>query len=145
VALEPPFELGVAQAAAAIRAGDLTAQELTEALLARCAEAASLNAFISLEPDRVRAAALRADQQRARGDRLAPLHGVPLVLKDNIDTADFHTTAGTPALAAESRHHCPASSACVRPPCAGRRPGSCRYRTRAIQQVPWHGASPTAH
>ena len=95
-----PSELGVAQAAAAIRAGDLTAQALAEALLARCAAAASLNAFISLEPDRVRAAALRADQQRARGDRLGPLHGVPLVLKDNIDTADFPTTAGTPALAA---------------------------------------------
>jgi indoleacetamide hydrolase len=94
-----PSELGVAQAAAAIRAGDLTAQALAEALLARCAAAASLNAFISLEPDRVRAAALRADQQRARGDRLGPLHGVPLVLKDNIDTADFPTTAGTPALA----------------------------------------------
>jgi Asp-tRNA(Asn)/Glu-tRNA(Gln) amidotransferase A subunit family amidase len=48
----------------------------------------------------VRAAALRADQRRARGDRLGPLHGVPLVFKDNIDTADFPTTAGTPALAA---------------------------------------------
>jgi len=100
VALGPPFELGVAQAATAIRAGDLTAQALAEALLERCATAASLNAFISLEPDRVRAAALRADQQRARGDRLGPLHGVPLVLKDNIDTADVPTTAGTPALAA---------------------------------------------
>src|SRR6516225_7123937 len=95
-----PFELGVAQAVAAIRTGDLTAQALLDALLARCAQAASLNAFISLEPDRVRAAALRADQQRARGDRLGPLHGVPLVLKDNIDTADVPTTAGTPALSA---------------------------------------------
>ena len=145
MALGPPFELGVAQAATAIRAGDLTAQALAEALLERCATAASLNAFISLEPDRVRAAALRADQQRARGDRLAPLHGVPLVLKDNIDTADFHTTAGTPALAAESRHHCPASSACVRPPCAGHRLASFRYRTRATPQVLWRAVSLIAH
>jgi indoleacetamide hydrolase len=95
-----PYELGAAEAAAAIRAGDLTAQALAEALLDRCTAAASLNAFIRREPERVRAAALGADQQRARGDRLAPLHGVPLVLKDNIDTADFPTTAGTPALAA---------------------------------------------
>jgi Asp-tRNA(Asn)/Glu-tRNA(Gln) amidotransferase A subunit family amidase len=60
-----PFELGAADAAAAIRTGDLTAQALAEALLARCTAAASLNALISIEPDRVRAAALRADQPRA--------------------------------------------------------------------------------
>jgi indoleacetamide hydrolase len=94
-----PFELGVAEAAAAIRTGDLSAEALADALLARCAAATSLNAFISLEPDRVRADAQRADQRRARGDRLGPLHGVPIALKDNIDTADAPTTAGTPALA----------------------------------------------
>src|SRR5262249_58449831 len=74
-------------------------EALAEALLTRCASASSLNAFISLEPDRVRAAARRADERRRRGDRLGPLHGVPLVLKDNIDTAGFPTTAGTPGLA----------------------------------------------
>jgi mandelamide amidase len=95
-----PEELGVREAAEAIRSGALTAQALAEALLARCAAAAPLNAFISLEPERVRAAARRADQQRQRGDRLGPLHGVPLALKDNIDTADYPTTAGTPGLAA---------------------------------------------
>jgi Asp-tRNA(Asn)/Glu-tRNA(Gln) amidotransferase A subunit family amidase len=93
-------ELGVREASAAIRTGELTAEALAEALLARCASASSLNAFISLEPDRVRAAARRADERRRRGDRLGPLHGVPLVLKDNIDTVDFPTTAGTPGLAA---------------------------------------------
>ena len=62
-------ELGVREAAQAIRAGDLTAEALAETLLARCSAAAQLNAFISLEPDRVRAAARRADQQRQRGDR----------------------------------------------------------------------------
>jgi indoleacetamide hydrolase len=92
-------ELGVGDAAEAIRNGDLTAEALAEALLTRCAAASTLNAFISLDPDRVRAAARRADQQRLRGERLSPLHGVPVVLKDNIDTADFPTTAGTPSLA----------------------------------------------
>ena len=93
-------ELGVREAAEAIRTGELMAEALAEALLARCASASSLNAFISLEPDSVRAAARRADQHRRRGGRLGPLHGVPLALKDNIDTADFPTTAGTPGLAA---------------------------------------------
>ena len=97
--MEAFHELGVRKAAQAIRTGDLTAEALVEALLVRCAAASQLNAFISLEPDRVRVAARRADQQRERGDRLGPLHGVPLVLKDNIDTADFPTTAGTPGLA----------------------------------------------
>jgi len=94
-------ELGAAEAAAAIRAGDVSAQALVEALLDRCARSAPLNAFISLDPDAVRAAAREADQRRRRGERLGALHGVPLALKDNFDTADFPTTAGTPALAAQ--------------------------------------------
>ncbi len=93
------WELGAGEAAAKLRTGDLTAEALAEALLARCAAASALNVFISLEPDRVRAAARRADQQRQRGERLGPLHGVPLAIKDNIDTADYPTTAGTPGLA----------------------------------------------
>jgi indoleacetamide hydrolase len=93
------FELGVWEAAKTLRAGDLTAEALAEALLTRCAAASQLNAFISLEPDKVRAAARRADQHRQRGGRLGPLHGVPLAIKDNIDTADYPTTAGTPGLA----------------------------------------------
>jgi len=93
------LELGTRRAADAVRNGEHTAEALAEALLARCA-ASPLNAFISLEADRLRAAARAADQRRHRGERLGPLHGVPLALKDNIDTADFPTTAGTPALAA---------------------------------------------
>src|SRR5947208_17086875 len=94
------FELGARRAADAVRNGEQTAEALAEALLARCAAASPLNAFISLEPDRLRAAARGADQRRQRGERLGPLHGVPLALKDNIDTADFPTTGGTPGLAA---------------------------------------------
>jgi indoleacetamide hydrolase len=93
-------ELGVRQAVEMMRTGELMAEALAEALLARCAAASSLNAFISLEPDRVRAAARCADKHRERGNRLGPLHGVPLVIKDNIHTADFPTTGGTPGLAA---------------------------------------------
>jgi len=92
-------ELGVRDAAAAIHAGEITAEALAEALLVRCAAAASLNAFISLDPDAVRAAARRADSQRQRGERLGPLHGVPLAIKDNLDSVDAPTTGGTAGLA----------------------------------------------
>src|SRR5258705_1515526 len=94
------FELGARGAADAVRNGEQTAEALAEALLARCAAASPLNAFISFEADRLRAAARTADQRRQRGERLGPLHGVPVAIKDNLDAADFPTTAGTPALAA---------------------------------------------
>src|SRR5262249_56472532 len=93
------FELGARRAADAIRNGEQTAEALAEALLARCAAASPLNAFISLEADRLRAAARVADQRRQRGQRLGPLRGVPLPLKDNIDTAGFPSNRGTPPLA----------------------------------------------
>src|SRR5260370_39767540 len=94
------FELGARGAADAVRNGEQTAEALAEALLARCAAASPLNAFISLEADRLGAAARAADQRRQRGERLGPRNGVPPALKDNIDAADFPTTGGTPALAA---------------------------------------------
>src|SRR4029077_13491612 len=66
---------------------------------ARAAAHASLNAFIALEPDKVRAAARAADRKRAASASVGPLHGVPLALKDNLNTADYATTGGTPGLA----------------------------------------------
>src|SRR4029453_13537174 len=74
-------ELGVDQAAQAIRAGELTAEALAEALPGGLppgrgagaglagGRASQLNAFIGLGPGRVRAAAVRADEQRRRGER----------------------------------------------------------------------------
>jgi mandelamide amidase len=93
-------ELGVADAAKAIRLGDIKAEALAEALLVRAAAHKSLNAFIALEPEKVRAAAREADRRRASGAPLGPLHGVPLALKDNLDTVEYPTTGGTPGLAA---------------------------------------------
>jgi mandelamide amidase len=73
-------DLGVAEAAKAIRTGETTAEALADALLARAAERASLNSFIALEPDKVRAAAREADRKRAASASVGPLHGVPLAL-----------------------------------------------------------------
>ena len=92
-------DLEVGEAAKAIRTGEITAEKLADALLARAAANKDLGAFITLEPDRVREAARKADQQRAAGASLGPLHGVPLALKDNLDTADLPTSGGTPGLA----------------------------------------------
>jgi Asp-tRNA(Asn)/Glu-tRNA(Gln) amidotransferase A subunit family amidase len=92
-------DLGVAEAANAIRAGEIKAEALADALLVRTAARANLNAFITLDADRVRAAAREADRQRASGASLGKLHGVPLALKDNLDTADLPTSGGTPGLA----------------------------------------------
>ena len=91
--------LTIAAAAAAMRSGETSALAYAEALLAQAARCAGLNAFIHLDPEQVRAAARAADARRAADPgSLGPLHGVPLALKDNLDTADMPTTAGTPGL-----------------------------------------------
>lgn len=99
--------LSAADAVAAMRSGKFTALSYAEALLARCADTADLNAFITLDPAAVLAAARAADARRARGEILGPLHGLPVPVKDSINTADLPTTAGTAAL----RHFRPAADA----------------------------------
>jgi len=91
-------DLTISQAATALQRGEMTAEAYAEALLARAAQAAGLNAFIHHDPTQVRAAARSADVRRSRSTSLGPLHGVPLALKDNLDTADMPTTGGTPGL-----------------------------------------------
>jgi len=92
--------LSAVDAVAAMCAGRMTAIAYADALLARCAAGADLNAFITLDPDAVRAGARAADARRARGEALGPLHGLPVPVKDSINTADLATTAGTSALRA---------------------------------------------
>ena len=93
-----PIDLTLCQAAAAINRGELTAKAYAEALLARCRALEDLNAFITLDRDKVREKARAADRERTRGATLGPLHGVPLAIKDNFDVEGYPTTAGTPAL-----------------------------------------------
>ncbi|MGE0803273.1 MAG: indoleacetamide hydrolase [Lautropia sp.] len=103
------IQLTVTEAAAALRAGDLTAEAYAAALLARAEQRTALNAFIALDPERVLTAARAADRARTRGEPAGPLHGVPLTLKDNLDTAGIATTGGTPGL----RGHVPRRNAAV--------------------------------
>ena len=78
--------------------GELKAEAYAAALLARCDALRHLNAFISLAPEQVMDAAQAADRHRAAGGRLGPLHGLPIPIKDSVNTADYPTTSGTPAL-----------------------------------------------
>jgi mandelamide amidase len=84
-------------ALAAMGEGRLSSAELTAALVERCRRHARLNAFIHFDPAAAMAAAEASDKRRKAG-KAGALEGVPLVLKDNIDTAAMPTTGGTPAL-----------------------------------------------
>ena len=86
--------------------GTLTSRALTEAYLARIAaiDAAgpALRSVIERNPDAITIAD-RMDAERKAGKVRGPLHGIPVLIKDNIDTADkMATTAGSLALAGSS-------------------------------------------
>ena len=98
MAADELIELTATEAVRAMRQGDLKAEDYASALLARCGAGKSLNAFITLEPPRVLEAARAADRLRASGAPLPPLHGLPIPVKDSVNTKDLPTTGGTPAL-----------------------------------------------
>lgn len=106
-----PARLGLAEAARLVRTGELSAERYAAGLLERIEQHAALNAFITVRPEQLLEDARRADRAVLRGEKLGPLHGVPVAVKDNIDTADLATTAGTPAL---RNHHPKADAECVR-------------------------------
>src|SRR5436305_10572691 len=91
-------ELSAVDAVAAMQRGSLTAERSALALLEQCERGKSLNAFITLDQERVLATARAADQRRKSGAKLGPLHGLPIPIKDSVNTTDLPTTAGTPGL-----------------------------------------------
>ena len=92
------LDLSAADAVAAMRKGELRSEAYASALLEQCQEFSRLNAFISLAPEKVMEAARDADMKRAARTELGPLHGLPIPVKDSINTMDYPTTGGTPAL-----------------------------------------------
>ncbi|MCZ2826453.1 MULTISPECIES: amidase [unclassified Modestobacter] len=79
-------------------AGELTAVQLTGAYLARIAAVNDdLGAVLSINPDALRDAAA-SDRTRQRGQDRRPLEGIPVLLKDNVDTEQLPTTAGSRAM-----------------------------------------------
>ena len=96
-----PLEATIPELQQAMESGELTSVELVDFYLARIAAyddaGPKLNAFITVNPHaRKEAAAL--DAERAVSGPRGPLHGIPVVVKDNIGTADMPTTAGSLAL-----------------------------------------------
>jgi Asp-tRNA(Asn)/Glu-tRNA(Gln) amidotransferase A subunit family amidase len=81
---------------ALIRSKQVSALEVTEAMLARIdALNARLNAYCLVAADTARAAAREADIAVAKGEPLGPLHGVPVSVKDVMFTRGIRTTAGS--------------------------------------------------
>ena len=105
LAAPPTFELEeatVADLQKRMSAGSLTASALTQRYLERIAaidkRGPALNSVIELNPDALSIAAALDAERKAKGPR-GPLHGIPVLIKDNIDTADrMMTTAGSLAL-----------------------------------------------
>ena len=97
----PYQEVGIADLQARMSAGELDSVTLTEAYLARIAAldraGPTLRAVIELNPAARREAAQR-DAERRAGRVRGPLHGMPVLLKDNIATTPMHNTAGSLAL-----------------------------------------------
>ena len=96
-------ELTIEELQGRMQSGQDTAQSLSRQYLERIAaidqRGPSINSVIELNPDALAIARLR-DEERKAGKTRGPLHGIPVLIKDNIDTADhMHTTAGSLALA----------------------------------------------
>jgi aspartyl-tRNA(Asn)/glutamyl-tRNA(Gln) amidotransferase subunit A len=98
----------IATVAAGYRDGSLSPVAVTELTLARiAARNPALNAFLTVTADAARAAAQRAEEELAQGHDRGLLHGIPLALKDLIDTAGVPTTCGSRIL----RGHVPGHNA----------------------------------
>jgi amidase len=82
--------------ARAIRARKISSVEAIDAYLQRIEEVnPRLNAVVQITADRARQQAQDADASLARGEVKGPLHGVPMTIKDSLDTAGVISTAGT--------------------------------------------------
>jgi indoleacetamide hydrolase len=95
---EAQLKLDATQAVAAIREGRVSAETYVNTLLARARALSDLNALIVLNEANAVAAARAVDVARRSGAPLPPLAGLPIVVKDNINTRELPTTGGTAAL-----------------------------------------------
>ncbi len=97
----PPEYWTLTQAATALQKRVISCEELTKLCLARIAKLdPALNSFITVTAETALAQARACDEQRLHKTvPLTPLHGIPIALKDNIDTAGIRTTAASQVFA----------------------------------------------
>ena len=94
-----PFRTAT-ELAAALRAKEISSTELLDCYLGRIEELnPGLGAVVTLDADRARREAAEADRRLARGAAAGPLHGLPVTVKDCLETAGLRTTCGAPELA----------------------------------------------
>ncbi len=91
-------EITIEELIAGYESGDFTIEQVVQAYLQRIEEidrnGPGLNSVITVNESALQAAA-ELDEELQNGTRRSPLHGVPVLLKDNIDTFDMPTTAGS--------------------------------------------------
>jgi len=93
---ETGLPVTIAEAGKRLRAGTLTSEALTRAYIQCIRELQpKLNAFITVPEDQAMAAAAALDAELKAGKDRGPLHGIPIVYKDNCDTAGILTTMGS--------------------------------------------------
>jgi Asp-tRNA(Asn)/Glu-tRNA(Gln) amidotransferase A subunit family amidase len=101
------MEKTIPQLQEAMAAGTVTSRQLVEIYLARIAaydkRGPGVNAMVALNPDAL-ATAAALDAERRAGRVRGPLHGIPVVVKDNYETVEMPTTAGSIALAGFHPH-----------------------------------------
>lgn len=91
-------DLTAVAAVNAMRHGEIKAEDYARALLNRAQHLESLNAFRILDADMVLEAARAADKSRASGDALGTLHGLPIPVKDSVNSKALPTSSGTQGL-----------------------------------------------
>lgn len=95
-----PTEATIADIHRVMRSGKLTCHQLVEAYLKRIEtydQSTKLNAIVIVNPQAL-AEADKLDAEFKRTKKLRPLHGIPVIVKDNFDTKDLQTTGGSAAL-----------------------------------------------
>lgn len=96
---DPDFATAI-QAVKAIKAGVISSSELTKHVFKRIQKHnKKINAFVTLNEEQALRQARKADNNLAKGIKLGPLHGLPIVIKDQFRTAGLRTTCGFPDLA----------------------------------------------
>jgi len=88
----------VAELSQAIKNSEISASAVAETVIKRVEASSALEAIIAFDTEGLRKNAKAADRALLEARPLGPLHGVPIMLKDNIEAIGFTNTGGTPAL-----------------------------------------------